>query len=123
MFDKDSFWEKIKQFFTGDKKIVAYISSALILMTCTAFFVFIVQKTKKTAEPVRNSERKLVADQKLLIPDGPEVQKGYITSRQTKDKWNDADKARWLTLPSRKELDDLGRANDQIVLDITGAAP
>lgn len=121
MFDKDAFFENIKELFTGDKKIVAYVSCALILMTCTALTVFIVQKTKKPAA-VQN-ERELVADQKLLVPDGPEVQKGYITARRTKDKWDDSDAERWLTLPSKKELDDLGRANDRLVLDITGAAP
>ncbi|HAH62070.1 MAG TPA: hypothetical protein DCL73_08235 [Treponema sp.] len=122
MFDKDAFFENIKELFTGDKKITAYVSCALIIMTCTALTVFIVQKTKKPAA-VQSGERELVADQKLIVPDGPEVQKGYITARRTKDKWDDADAERWLTLPSKKELDDLGRANDQLVLDITGAAP
>jgi len=122
MIDKDAFFEKIKELFSGEKKITAYICSALIIMTCTALIVFIVQKTRKPAV-VQNTERELTADQKLFVPDGPEVQRGYITARQTKDKWDDTDAERWLTLPSKKELDDLGRANDRMVLDITGAAP
>jgi hypothetical protein len=122
MFDKDAFFENIKELFTGERKAAAYVSCVLILMTCTALTVFIVQKAKKPAV-IQNTERELVADQKLLIPDGPETQKGYITARRTKDKWDDADAERWLTLPSKKELDDLGRANDRMVLDITGAAP
>ncbi|MCK9169366.1 MAG: hypothetical protein M0P01_03050 [Treponema sp.] len=122
MFDKDVFQGHIKEFFTGDKKIIAYISCMLIIMTCTALVVFVIQKTKKPAV-VQSSERELIADQKLLIPDGEEVQKGYITARQTKDKWNDTDAQRWFTLPAKKELDDLGRTNDLIVLELTGAAP
>jgi hypothetical protein len=122
MFDKDAFFEKLKELFTGDKKYTAYISCALILMTCAALVIFITQKSRKPVV-IQNSERELIADQKLLIPDGPETQKGYVTARHTTDKWDDADAERWLTIPSKKELDDLGRADDQIVLDITGAAP
>jgi hypothetical protein len=122
MLQKDEILDTIKEFFTGEKKHIAWISCALICMTCAALVIFVVQKRKKPAA-AQNKERELIVNQKLLIPDGPEVQKGYITSRQSKPEWDDSDTERWLTVPSKKELTDLGRANDQIISDLTGAAP
>lgn len=121
MIDKDAAIEGIHDFFTGPRKRIAYLSCALVVMTLAALVIFIVQKTRKQKTPP--AERELVINQKLLVPDGPGVQKGYVTSRPAKDRWDESDAERWLTIPSKKELDDLGRTNDQIVSDITGAAP
>ena len=122
MLDKDEILDTIKDFFTGEKKHIAWISCALICMTCVALVIFIVQKGKKPGT-VQNRERELIVNQTLLVPDGPEVQKGYITSRQSKPEWDDSETERWLTVPSQKKLTELGQTNDQIISGLTGAAP
>lgn len=122
MLEKDVLLDTIKELFTGEKKHIAWISCALICMTCAALVIFVVQKGKKPVA-AQNGERELTVNQKLLVPDGPEVQKGYITSRQSKPEWDDSETERWLTVPSKKELSALGRTNDRIVSGLTGAAP
>jgi hypothetical protein len=121
MPDIHDFFDSVKDLFTGTRKHTAYISLALVLMACTALIAFIIQKTRKPAE--KPGERELVINEKLLVPDGPEAQKGYTVARQKTDRWSDEDIERWFTPPSKKELNDLGRANDLLIDDLTGAAP
>ena len=122
MIGKNDFFGSIKALFSGRKKYVAFIPGTLILMTCIALAVFIVQKSKKTRRAPA-AERTFSSTQELLAPDGPQEQKDYIASREVKDAWSDADTDRWFTPPEGKEMEDLRRANDKIVSDILGAAP
>lgn len=62
-------------------------------------------------------------DQPLLVPDGPAVPNGYVTSRQTEKHWSDEDVEQWFTEPDREEVEKLGDANDRIINEIIGAAP
>ena len=59
----------------------------------------------------------------LSIPDGPELPKDYTASRNPKDKWSQEEAEEWFTLPSQKEIDSLSKANDNLINEITGAAP
>ena len=58
-------------------------------------------------------------DQPLLVPDGPAVPNGYVTSRQTEKHWSDEDVEQWFTEPDRQEVEKLGDANDRIINEIT----
>ena len=76
------------------------------------------KKKDKTPAP-----REIVLTQDLLIPNGPEFDKDYNISRQTKDKWTDEQTEEWFEIPTEKDILSLEKANDNIVSDITGAAP
>ncbi len=76
------------------------------------------KKKDKTEAP-----REIVLTQDLLIPNGPEFDKDYNISRQTKDKWTDEQTEEWFVIPTEKDIQSLEKANDNIVSDITGAAP
>ena len=76
-------------------------------------------KKKDKAE----APREIVLTQDLLIPNGPEFDKDYNISRQTKDKWTDEQTEEWFVIPTEKDIQSLEKANDNIVSDITGAAP
>ncbi len=76
------------------------------------------KKKDKAAAP-----REIVLTQDLLIPNGPEFDKDYNISRQTKDKWTDEQTEEWFEIPTEKDILSLEKANDNIVSDITGAAP
>ncbi|MBQ9495702.1 MAG: hypothetical protein IJR50_08725 [Treponema sp.] len=121
-FTDSSFFNNLKELYTGSRKHIAYLSSALVLLVCIALIIFIVQKTRKP-KTIERFERELVTEEELLVPDGPQGLRGYITSRETKELWSEEEIERWLTLPSEKELSDLKSANDKIASDIVGAAP
>ena len=76
------------------------------------------KKKNKTEAP-----REIVLTQDLLVPNGPEFDKDYNISRQTKDKWSDEQTEEWFEVPTEKDILSLEKANDNIVSDITGAAP
>jgi hypothetical protein len=67
--------------------------------------------------------KKLVIDQPLLVPDGPAVPNGYITSRTPAKSWTEKDIEQWFTEPDKEEVEKLGDANDRIINEIIGAAP
>ena len=59
----------------------------------------------------------------LLIPDGPEIHKDYNISRQTQEKWNEEQAEECFEKPSERDINSLEKANDNIIQEITGAAP
>ena len=61
--------------------------------------------------------------EELLIPEGPELHKDYNISRETKEKWDDEQADTWFEVPTEKDINSLEKANDNIILEITGAAP
>lgn len=114
--------EQVKDFFTGNRRQAAFVTTILVAMTLTAVIVLCVQAGHK--EKIKPStERLLTADQKLIVPEGPSVPSGYTLSRTPRKKWEAKEAERWFTSPGKKEIDALSRANDSIVSDITGAAP
>ena len=92
----------------------ACILLLLILLIC-------LPKGKKKNKT--EAQREIVLTQDLLVPNGPEFDKDYNISRQTKDKWTDEQTEEWFVIPTEKDIQSLEKANDNIVSDITGAAP
>ena len=92
----------------------ACILLLLILLIC-------IPKGKKK----NNDEavKEIVLTETLLIPDGPELHRDYNISRETKDKWNDEQADNWFEVPDEKDIKSLEKANDNIISEITGAAP
>ena len=74
-------------------------------------------KNKQTAP------KEIVLTETLLVPDGPEIHRDYNISRQTRDKWTDEQAEEWFTIPGEKDIESLEKSNDNIINDITGAAP
>ena len=91
----------------------ASIILLIILLCC------IPKNNKKSEE----SEKPVVLTETLLIPDGPEINRDYNISRQTQDKWTDEQADVWFEKPTEKDIESLEKANDNIIRDITGAAP
>lgn len=91
----------------------ASIILLIILLCC-------IPKNKKTKV---EQEKPVVLTETLLIPDGPEINRDYSISRQTQDKWSDEQADVWFEKPTEKDIESLEKANDNIIRDITGAAP
>ena len=68
-------------------------------------------------------KKEIVLTEQLLVPDGPEIHTDYSISRETKDKWDDEQTGSWFVIPGQKDIDSLEKANDNIISEITGAAP
>ena len=113
--------EKIREFY-DDNKMLSYIIAGLValLLLCIILLIVLAGKKKEPA-PVPGTVLELT--EPLVIPDGPELPKDYTASRTPKDKWSEEEAQEWFTIPSQKEIDSLSKANDNLINEITGAAP
>ena len=115
-----SLFDLIKDYCSENKRnailfgtLGASILLLIILLCC-------IPKNKKTKV---EKEKPVVLTETLLIPDGPEINRDYSISRQTQDKWSDEQADVWFEKPTEKDIESLEKANDNIIRDITGAAP
>ena len=130
--DFKGIWENIKEKlsplvtrvrdFYEENKMLSYIIAGLValLFLCIILLIVLVGKKK---EPASLPGTVLELTEPLAIPDGPELPKDYTASRTPKDKWSVEETQEWFTVPSQKEIDSLSKANDNLINEITGAAP
>ena len=113
--------EKIREFYE-ENKMLSYIIAGLValLLLCIIFLIALAGK-KKEPEVIPGTVLELT--ETLEIPDGPELPKDYTASRTPKEKWTSDEAEEWFTVPSQKEIDSLSKANDNLINEITGAAP
>ena len=113
--------EKLREFYE-ENKLLSYIIAGLIALLLLCIILLIALAGKKK-EPVEVPGTVLELTEPLIIPDGPDLPKDYTASRTPKDKWTEDEAQEWFTIPSQKEIDSLSKANDNLINEITGAAP
>lgn len=113
--------EKVREFYE-ENKMLSYIIAGLValLLLC---IILLIALTGKKKEPEVIPGTVLELTETLEIPDGPELPKDYTASRTPKEKWTSDEAEEWFTVPSQKEIDSLSKANDNLINEITGAAP
>ena len=115
-----SLYELVRDYCSENKRnaiLFACLGASILLLII--LLIAIPKNKKKASEETKN----IVLTQELLIPSGPEFDKDYNITRETKDKWNEEQAEEWFSIPSAKDIDSLEKANDNIISDITGAAP
>jgi hypothetical protein len=130
--DFKGIWENIKEKlsplvekargFYEENKMLSYIIVGLVALLFLCI-ILLVALTGKKKEPEVIPGTVLELTEPLAIPDGPELPKEYTASRTPKDKWSQEESEEWFTVPSQKEIDSLSKANDNLINEITGAAP
>lgn len=125
-------WENIKEKlsplvekargFYEENKMLSYIIVGLVALLFLCI-ILLIALTGKKKEPEVIPGTVLELTEPLAIPDGPELPKEYTASRTPKDKWSQEESEEWFTVPSQKEIDSLSKANDNLINEITGAAP
>ena len=115
-----SLYELIKDYCSENKRNAILIGSLCVLILLLLILLICLPKNKKEKTP---QEKPVVLTETLLIPDGPEIHKDYNISRQTQEKWNDEQAEEWFEKPTERDINSLEKANDNIIQEITGAAP
>lgn len=113
------------------KKIIDFVKedmrrALIILLSCLIALLVILVIVSVTASSHKNTKVEIapiVLSQELIIPEGPQVKQDYTVSRQPEENWDVEETDNWFTVPSSKEVDDLSKANDNLILDVIGAAP
>ncbi len=115
-----SLFELIKDYCSENKRnAILFVTLGASIILLIILLCCIPKNNKKSEE----SEKPVVLTETLLIPDGPEINRDYNISRQTQDKWTDEQADVWFEKPTEKDIESLEKANDNIIRDITGAAP
>lgn len=124
MFDVQEYLDQLRDLIDENRKIALAIAGGLLAVLILILTLMIVSDQKsKALKKTAIDPKKLVIDQPLLIPDGPAVPNGYITSRTPAKSWTEKDIEQWFTEPDKEEVEKLGDANDRIINEIIGAAP
>lgn len=124
MFDVQEYLDQLRDLIDENRKIALAIAGGLIAVLILILTLMIVSDQKsKALKKTAIDPKKLVIDQPLLVPDGPAVPNGYITSRTPTKSWTEKDIEQWFTEPDKEEVEKLGDANDRIINEIIGAAP
>ena len=129
--DFKSFFENLKEKLVSliqdikdyckDNKRNAILFGALGV--CLILMIILLASIPKGKKKNTVQEKNIVLTETLLIPDGPELHRDYNISRETKEKWNDEQADTWFEVPTEKDINSLEKANDNIISEITGAAP
>ena len=115
--------------FVKTKKYVALTCIILVVFTICAFIIFTAHAcsvpAKKEEKKVRTATvmEKFTPDQDIIKPDGPQTQNGYALSRNPKPQWTEKEIEEYFTVPNEENLEDLKKANDNLIDEILGAAP
>ena len=112
---------KIIDFVKEDMRrtLIILISILIVIL----IILVIISVTKVSEKDKKNEAAPIVLSQELIIPEGPQVKQDYTVSRQPEEKWGIEETDNWFTVPSSKDVDDLSKANDNLILDVIGAAP
>ena len=116
-----SIFEKVREFYEKNKMLSYIIAGLVALLLLCIILLCVIAGRKKEPEVIPGTVLELT--EPLAIPDGPELPKDYTASRTPKDKWSEEDAEEWFTVPTQKEIDSLSKANDNLINEITGAAP
>ena len=116
-----SLYELIKDYCSENKKNAILIASLSALLLILIILLLCCIPKKKKTEVLQ--EKPITLTETLLIPDGPEIHRDYSISRKTQEKWNDEQAQTWFEKPTERDIESLEKANDNIINDITGAAP
>ena len=115
-----SLYELVRDYCSENKRNAILIGSLLVLLLLLIILLICIPKKKKN-DGVQT--KPVVLTETLLIPDGPELQRDYNISRKTQEKWDEQQADEWFEKPTERDIESLEKANDNIILDITGAAP
>ena len=115
-----SLYELIRDYCSENKRNAILIGSLFGVLLILIILLICIPKNKKE-KPVQ--EKQIVLTETLQIPDGPEIHRDYNISRQTQDKWSEEQSETWFEKPTERDIESLEKANDNIIRDITGAAP
>ena len=116
-----SIFDKAKEFYEENKMLSYLIAALVALLILCIILLCVLAGRKKEHEVIPGTVLELT--EPLASPDGPELPKDYTASRTPKDKWSTEDAEEWFTVPTQKEIDSLSKANDNLINEITGAAP
>ncbi|WP_407428410.1 hypothetical protein [Treponema sp.] len=108
--------------FAHEKPFLLTVIAIIVLLFFSGLIILMIQTTPAKKLDYQQPEP-FVQDSPVLIPDSPDIEKEYYSSRITENQWSKEEVNRWFTYPDEDSMSELEKANDRIIKDITEAAP
>lgn len=121
MIDFDDIKDSLSDL-THEKPLLFAVIGIVVFLFFAGLIILMIQTSpvKKTEIPQADP---FTADNPVLPPDSPDIEKEYYPNRITENQWSQEEINKWFTYPEEETMKELEKANDKIVDDITGAAP
>ena len=122
-----NFFENIKKnlqnFLRENTKITTGITILLIALAVFAFASGIFQEKKKQETFVFPEQIPFSAVEDFFPPKEDSLTEDYYFSREQNATWSKDEFDRWFSVPSKENVESLGKSNEKIANEILGAAP
>lgn len=115
----------IKDFTEENTKLVIAISVVLSISLLGAVIAVAFQEPlpKKKKKADIKPPKPYSAVQEFLPPKGSSLTEDYYFSREQNPKWSDEEFDKWFTVPSEKDAEELGEANENLINELLGEVP
>ena len=120
MFDFEDIKDSISDF-THEKPLLVAVIGIIVFLFFAGLIILMIQTTPVKKAEIQQAEP-FTADNPVIIPDAPDIEKEYYPNRITENQWSQDEINKWFTYPEEESMKELEKANDKIVDDITGAA-
>ena len=122
-----NFFENIKKnlqnFLRENTKITTGITILLIALAVFAFASGIFQEKKKQDIFIFPKQILFSAVEDFFPPKEDSLTEDYYFSREQNATWSKDEFDRWFSVPSKENVEALGKSNEKIANEILGAAP
>ena len=115
--------ENLQNFLRENTKITAGITILLVALAVFAFASGIFQEKKKQETFVFPEQIPFSAVEDFFPPKEDSLTEDYYFSREQNSTWSKDEFDRWFSVPSKENVEALGKSNEKIANEILGAAP
>ncbi|WP_296028745.1 hypothetical protein [uncultured Treponema sp.] len=115
--------ENLQNFLRENTKITAGITILLVAFAVFAFVSGIFQEKKKQETFVFPEQIPFSAVENFFPPKEDSLTEDYYFSREQNSIWSKDEFDRWFSVPSKENVEALGKSNEKIANEILGAAP
>ncbi|MGN0755366.1 hypothetical protein [uncultured Treponema sp.] len=115
--------ENLQNFLRANTKITAGITILLVVLAVFAFASGIFQEKKKQEIFVFPEQIPFSAVEDFFPPKDDSLTEDYYFSREQNSTWSKDEFDRWFSVPSKENVEALGKSNEKIANEILGAAP
>lgn len=115
--------ENLQNFLRENTKITAGITILLVAFAVFAFASGIFQEKKKQEIFVFPEQIPFSAVEDFFPPKEDSLTEDYYFSREQNSTWSKDEFDRWFFVPSKENVEALGKSNEKIANEILGAAP
>lgn len=107
----------------NSSKLIKYVLLILLLFFVSALIIISVSSSDKNKKNVMSFNEDFKLIQPLVLPQESVLPDDYYLVRPKNYQWTEEDVNRWFTSPDGNILDELHKANNQMVNDILEVAP